>query len=323
MKRCHICGKPLTGKSFSLKEQYFGSGDEFSYTQCQNCMCIQILEIPADLGKYYPPEYYSKQIKKQYRHNALLSLLRSLRLDATLHDSPLRHILTSPNLPRWVAFTDLNSNSRILDVGCGSGQRLLNLRKKGLHHLEGVEPFIENDIHYANGVVIHNCELSSLANKSDKQGYFDLIMMHHSLEHIPDQHLIMESVQQLLSGHGKLLIRIPVCSSYAWEHYGHNWVQLDAPRHLYTHSRKSIELLAARHGFQCRHTYFDSYELQFTGSERYLRGISLIDGKDDNHFTADQIQRYREMAEILNREERGDQAAFIFTRKQDNRTVSR
>jgi hypothetical protein len=69
------------------------------------------------------------------------------------------------------------------------------------------------------------------------------------------------------------------------------------------------------HGFQSHHTYFDSYELQFTGSERYLRGISLINGKDEKHFSAHQIQQYQDMAEELNREERGDQAAFIFTKK--------
>jgi 2-polyprenyl-3-methyl-5-hydroxy-6-metoxy-1,4-benzoquinol methylase len=224
MCRCHVCNEPLSGDSFTLKEQYFGTGEEFLYTQCSNCRCIQILDIPPNLGKYYPAHYYSKKVKKYYRNNKFLSLLRSLRLDSTLHNSPLRHILTLPNLPRWATLTDLNSKSRILDVGCGSGQRLLNLRKKGFIHLEGVEPFIEKDICYTNGVLIHHCELSSLASRCDKQGYFDLVMMHHSLEHIPDQNLTMKSAHKLLSNHGKLLIRIPICSSYAWEHYRQNWV---------------------------------------------------------------------------------------------------
>jgi len=318
MSQCHICNKPLTEGSFTLKEQYFGSNEEFLYKQCTHCLCIQIINIPYDMGKYYPDHYYSKKVKKHYRNNMLLSKFRSFRLNSALHNTPLRYILTRPKLPRWIAFTDVNSRSKILDVGCGSGQKLLNMRKKGFYHLEGVEPFIERNIHYSNGVVVHKSEITSLAARSDKQGYFDLIMMHHSLEHIPDQHQTLKAAHQLLSSNGKLLIRIPICSSYAWEHYRENWVQLDAPRHLYTHSRKSIELLAANHGFFGYQTYFDSNEFQFTGSERYLKGIPLIDGSDDKYFSAEDILGFKEMAKKLNREETGDQAVFIFAKKQHN-----
>ena len=318
MNPCHICRKPLTEDSFTLKEQYFGTNEEFPYKQCPYCECIQIIDIPSDMGKYYPEHYYSKKVKKHYRNNIFLSKFRSVRLNAALHSSPLSYILTKPKLPRWIAFTDLNSRSRILDVGCGSGQKLLNMRKKGFHHLEGIEPFIQQDIHYTNGVVVHKCELTSLAARSDKQGYFDLIMMHHSLEHTPDQHATLKAAYQLLSSNGKLLIRIPICSSYAWDHYRENWVQLDVPRHLYTHSRKSIELLAANHGFQGYQTYYDSNEFQFTGSERYLKGVSLVDGPDDKYFSPEEIQEFKKKASKLNREGRGDQAVFNFSRNQNN-----
>jgi len=34
---------------------------------------------------------------------------------------------------------------------------------------------------------------------------------------------------------GWCVIRIPTVSSFAWEHYREQWVQLDAPRHFFLH----------------------------------------------------------------------------------------
>ena len=65
MNHCHICNTPLSGDSITLREQHFGSNEEFLYRQCPNCMCIQIIDIPSDMGKYYPQNYYSKKVKKQ------------------------------------------------------------------------------------------------------------------------------------------------------------------------------------------------------------------------------------------------------------------
>jgi 2-polyprenyl-3-methyl-5-hydroxy-6-metoxy-1,4-benzoquinol methylase len=46
--------------------------------------------------------------------------------------------------------------TRILDVGSGSGELLLFLRKKGFHHLMGIDAFIGRELIYDNGVrVIH------------------------------------------------------------------------------------------------------------------------------------------------------------------------
>ena len=59
----------------------------------------------------------------------------------------------------------------------------------------------------------------------------------------PDQRTF-SAAHDLLNKDGVLLVRVPLSSSWAWEHYRENWVQLDAPRHLYLHSVKSMEVLA-------------------------------------------------------------------------------
>jgi len=37
----------------------FGLRDEFRYLECGACRCVQLVDVPADLSKYYPPNYYS------------------------------------------------------------------------------------------------------------------------------------------------------------------------------------------------------------------------------------------------------------------------
>jgi hypothetical protein len=36
-----------------------GLGEAFDYLECPVCGSLQIAEIPADLSRYYPADYYS------------------------------------------------------------------------------------------------------------------------------------------------------------------------------------------------------------------------------------------------------------------------
>ena len=125
---------------------YFGTRDTFEYQQCADCSCLQIVAIPDNLGQYYPADYYSKLIKKEYERDKPRSALKEIKLNACLGNhrltSSLLFFVRKPRLPDWMAYLDIHSQSRILDVGCGAGKLLLKLAKKGFRHLEGADPFI-------------------------------------------------------------------------------------------------------------------------------------------------------------------------------------
>jgi len=301
---------------YTVREMYFGTRDTFDYQQCADCACLQIVEVPDNLGQYYPQDYYSKLIKKEHKPDRALSALRERKLNASLNNrwlvSASLFFLRKPRLPQWMSYIDIHSQSRILDVGCGAGKLLLKLAKKGFRHLEGVDPFISAAITYSNGVQIYKNEIWDIARDDDKSHTFDLVMMHHSLEHIPDQHRTFSAAHDLLDENGVLLIRVPLSCSWAWEHYRENWVQLDAPRHLYLHSITSMQVLALKHGFTLQDVHFDSTQFQFTGSERYLRNIPLAEKEEDEVFGSQELREYRLKADQLNKDGTGDQACFIF-----------
>ena len=59
MKKCIACGEAANYKEYIFKEMMFGTRDSFTYLECSNCGCLQIKQVPDDLSKYYPDNYYS------------------------------------------------------------------------------------------------------------------------------------------------------------------------------------------------------------------------------------------------------------------------
>ena len=37
----------------------FGLRDQFLYGECESCHSLQLLDLPTDMSRYYPPGYYS------------------------------------------------------------------------------------------------------------------------------------------------------------------------------------------------------------------------------------------------------------------------
>lgn len=145
-------------------------------------------------------------------------------------------------------------------------------------------------------------------------------MFNHPLEHMPDQQAALRDAALLIGPQGVVVARIPTVSSYAWRHYQSDWVQLDAPRHFFLHSRESIAEAAAKAGLKVFDVMYDSGEFQFWGSEQCRQGIPLVSDRsyarhrDQAPFTAADINRFRARARELNASGDGDQAAF-FMRK--------
>jgi SAM-dependent methyltransferase len=173
----------------------------------------------------------------------------------------------------------------------------------------GTDPFIESDLNFGNGVRVKKCFLTELARTAEPA--WDLIMFHHSFEHVPDQLETLQAAARLLAPNGRCVIRIPVIG-YAWKEYGTNWVQLDPPRHFFLHTEKSMELLAQHAGLRVESVEYDSNEFQFWGSELYCRGITLkTAGVPRRFFNAKQFRDFRMKSDDLNAARRGDQAVFV------------
>jgi hypothetical protein len=116
------------------------------------------------------------------------------------------------------------------------------------------------------------------------------------------------------------MIRIPLVDSFAWRKYGVDWVQLDAPRHFYLHSRDSVATVAAQVGLEVRQIVYDSTAFQFEVSEMYRQGKPLHRSNSVGEIVAKfqrispRYRRWTHDAALLNELELGDQAAFYLER---------
>jgi len=293
----------------------FGNKDEFEYFECGECGCLQINEIPRNLSKFYTDNYFSFKQPASLKDNLIKAFFKHQRAKSFFYKNNifrtiLLKIYRAPDYFEWLKRVKIQFESEILDVGCGSGELLVRMKKDGFLNLAGIDPFIEDNIYYSNGVNILKKDLSEIDQ------HFDFIMLHHSFEHMPDPLSALKELYRILKTGRYVLIRIPVASSYAWEKYGEDWVQLDVPRHLFLHTVKSMNLLADQAGFELEEILFDSTEFQFWGSEQHCQGIPLRDRRSfaenpiNSIFTKKQIKGFKAKAKELNKKQIGDQACF-------------
>jgi SAM-dependent methyltransferase len=311
MTACRICGG-APDLSITASERMFGLGGTFWYDRCGECGCLQLRELPPDIARYYGSGYYTfadsapvssiHRISRRIRDALLFG--RARRLGSWL----------APVLPHrfrqerdWFDRTGVTRHSRILDVGCGTGFLLRGLADAGFDRAEGVDPFVDGDIVHRGRVLVRR------ATMNDLSGPYDLIMLHHSLEHIADQRGTMARIGELLAPGGWCLVRVPTVDSFAWQEYRERWVQLDAPRHCFLHSVKSLERLAELAGLRLDAVVFDSTAFQFEGSELYRRDRPLTELGAAGHGWR-QRRAYTRRAHRLNAEQRGDQASFYLRR---------
>lgn len=315
--RCAICGNMSDNRTFSVREMMFGFRNLFEYFECARCRCLQIKEIPSDLQKYYPVDYYSYRKRSGKAYNPVNRFISAQRTYYWIGGRNLIGKLATlgrkkgpPYFIDWIRGLDLKAGSRILDVGSGTGELLIDMSQYGFRDLTGIDPYISEEVTYNSGVRILKKDIHSLS------GEFDLIILNGSFEHMPNPIGILNKVYDLLAPGAYAFIRIPLSATYAWRNYGVDWVQIDAPRHLFLHTIESMRILSEKSKLTISSVIFDSYDMQFWGSEQYKHDIPLMDARsllvnpDISIFSKGQIDEFKRKSVELNAINDGDQARF-------------
>ena len=316
--RCPACGCGSVAAVHLATERMYGLGGRFAYRECQACASLALNEVPDDLERYYPQDYYAfamppsgdggSPVPRTLRRWATRTCLASPAASAVVMAASRALGRDLPAWTRLLAELGIGFDAAIVDVGCGDGHRLRTLRRHGFGNLTGSDPRLPEAV-AEPGLRLTPAPLADLA------GPFDLVMFHHSLEHVRNPGGALAATRRALSPGGAALVRIPLAGSWAWRTYGTSWVQLDAPRHHFVPTTGGMHLLAARSGFGVAGVVYDSEPLQLWGSQRYQRGLPLH-GEPAEPGPADgpgstPPPGLAERAAELNARGDGDQAAFL------------
>ena len=303
---CRICHSERSENNFLVNDKMFSGKEKFQYFECSDCGTLQIAEIPKDMSIYYPENYYSLKSELSVK-DKILQKIRDYIFYYNFPKSLAKKLAVKiPNLS-LEAFLKLKPSKtlKILDVGCGEGKFLKSIYGLGFKNIVGIDPFALKTIE--KPFPIYKKTISEIDEK------FDVVTFNHVFEHVEDANDTLKKCHQILNNNGKIIIRVPVKDSFAYNEYGENWVQWDAPRHFQILTKKAFEILSNQNGFQLEKYYNDSYKLQFTGSEKYKRGLTYQ--TSNSIFTKEEIRKYNKESQKLNEKGEGDQVVVVLKKK--------
>ena len=280
---CRICGAKGMFQSYLVREMMKGTRDEFEYFVCPKCYCMQIGEVPENLGYYYGNDYYSMKVPGD---------------SDTVFESPII------------------DDSKILDVGCGAGKWLYKEAQKGRVNLWGCDPFIEHDLKYGDRVHIKKCDISEM----EGDGTYDVIRMADSFEHVTNPKEVLENANRLLSNDGMILMGIPIYPNIAFDLFETHWYQLDAPRHIFLHSLLSIKHLADESGLEITIANYDSEAAQIVYSYLYQHGVTYNEITEElilKCFKPEELLKMDETAKLANENKNGDHVRLQLQKRGD------
>lgn len=207
--KCLQCGQPaplgFTTKDYNRRI----TNDDFNYYRCISCDFIFLAPIPADLGQFYPTEYYEVP-KNEGELAARAEKLQSAKLDV---------------LQRFA------NKGSLLEIGPAYGLFAFLAKRAGFD-VTGIEmdarccDFLRNTV----GIkVVEGSDTLSLLATLPK---FDVIVLWQVIEHLPDPWAVLKAAAQHLAPGGVLIVDTPNPDAFQFKVFGARWTHVDAPRHV-------------------------------------------------------------------------------------------
>ena len=240
--RCFYCGdSELRAWIDGVADRLQFVPGTWSFTRCSRCGSGHLTPMPASerIAELYPTAY---SFRSDYVAESRFKLLVARLEDAIFYRAM-----------RWREVESLRrrtgvSSGVMLDVGCGTGERLRRFADAGFH-VRGLEVQGElaDDVRGRFGFDVDVGSLDSIPYPDDA---FDLVTMYWVLEHLLDVRAALVTVRRILKPGGWIVAEVPLADSFQSRVLGRRWSQFtDAPRHIAIPSRRGLAALLAACGF--------------------------------------------------------------------------
>lgn len=286
---CPVCDDKKQ-ENYLICKDHLVTKENFAISKCTNCGFLFTNPRPAknNLSKYYKSDQYISHTDKIY----------------SLTDLAYKTVRKYTLIQKEKLASGVSSQKSVLDYGCGTGDFLLQCKKKGweIHGFEPDDAAREIAETKTNTPVLFNDE------QTNQLSNISLITLWHVLEHIPDLNETIQRIRKIMSREGKLIIAVPNHESYDALLYKENWAAYDVPRHLYHFNQQTMKKLMQKHQLKINNTLpmkFDSYYVSLL-SEKYKNGKAksanfILNGYKSNSYANKNNKNYSSLIYIVNK----------------------
>jgi SAM-dependent methyltransferase len=252
---CDLCGAVDHRVLFAAKDRRHGYPGEFQLVECTACALRYVSPRPvaSTIQNWYPQSY------KAYKKKGAFARFADWAED-NIWNSYLRVFLSRsyPTFyyPRRSQQFATDRAPRLLDVGCGSGDKLRYIRKKSDWETYGVD-FSEQAVENANRSGAGDVRHTRGDSLPFEDEFFDAAMSWHSLEHHYSPRATMREVNRVLRPGGYGIFAVPSGDNIGLRMFRSYWGPLEVPRHLYYFTHASISRLFGEVGLRVERVYYD------------------------------------------------------------------
>jgi SAM-dependent methyltransferase len=228
---CPVCDGVRFTVLFEAEDYEYRLPGLFQVSACETCGLTQQSPRPPfdEILTYYDSGYQAHAVAKP----SLVARLKDLAINW-------------PRLRKYKRLVPVHGS--VLDVGCGSGGLLNFFRENTDWSLHGIEPVAEAAaIGIASGLDIRPTTLDDAAFEDAS---FDLAMMNHVLEHVPDPIATLRTLRRIVKPGGYLTGEVPTPRCFERWLFGRFWAGYHLPRHLYFFEAGHLRMLLKKAGFQ-------------------------------------------------------------------------
>lgn len=233
---CALCGSDSGAERLAAGWDFeYGTTDqEFTLWRCP-CGGVYLNPRPAPeaLGQIYPPTYYAYGFTEK-----LGPLVRRFKAMAD-----------RSKVQQYVDY--LKPGSRVLDIGCGDGHLLADLRDAAGFDLElsGIE-FSGDAIEEARKIGVDVAE-GRAEEVSLPESSFDLVIINQLIEHVRDPGALLHSIAGWLEPGGHVFVETPNIDSVDARLFRRRyWGGYHIPRHFHLFDTRTLTGLASKQGLE-------------------------------------------------------------------------
>ena len=248
---CLLCGGVGVVLYEGLKDRIFDVPGSWGFRRCSNPTCRHVWldprPIAADLPLLYEEYFTHGSVAEETP--PLTTLQRLGRLLKFGYNAGEWFIgLARERKAAYEMYLSNRPPGRLLEIGCGSGERLAHFAAKGWT-VQGQDVDAKAVAHAraSTGLPVHLGPIESLPASA---GPFDAVVMNHVIEHVPDPVTLLRQAGALMVAGGVLVAVTPNVSSINHRRFRDSWLALDPPRHLHLFSPSTLESVAQAAGFR-------------------------------------------------------------------------